>query len=100
MVQEGHLLAVFNSAHRVMKAESILKALGLPILLIPAPRLLQTDCALALRFTEEDRAPIMQALEREQLLPAFVSRYQGGMFVTAWTNEDGDGNRKQGDDAS
>ena len=88
MVQEGHLLAVFNSAHRVMKAESVLKGLGLPILLIPAPRLLQTDCGLALRFTEDDRVAVMEALQRERLLPAFISVYQNGAFVTTWVNED------------
>ena len=84
MLQEGHLLAVFNSAHRVMKAESRLKALGLPILLIPAPRQLQTDCGLAIRFTEEERADIMAALEQEKLLPEFISRYEGERFVTIW----------------
>ena len=87
MVQEGHLLAVFNSGHRVMKAEGILKALELPVLLIPAPRQLQTDCGLALRFCEDARERIMQTLEREDLLPAFVSVYRGGVFVTTWVNE-------------
>ena len=87
MVQEGHLLAVFNSGHRVMKAEGVLKALGLPVLLIPAPRQLQTDCGLALRFSEDAREEIMQVLERESLLPAFVSQYTGGEFVTFWVNE-------------
>jgi hypothetical protein len=90
MVQEGDLLAVFNSGHRVMKAEGILKALGLPVLLIPAPRQLQTDCGLALRFSEDARERIMQALEREELLPAFVSAYRGGLYVTTWVNETGD----------
>jgi hypothetical protein len=88
MIQEGHLLAVFNSAHRVMRAESRLKALGLPILLIPAPRQLQTDCGLALRFTEEGRADVMAALEREKLLPEFVSHFCGERFVTVWTAAD------------
>ena len=90
MVQEGHLLAVFNSGHRVMKAEGILKDLGLGVLLIPAPRQLQTDCGLALRFCEDERERIMQALEREDLLPTFVSAYQGGQYVTTWVNETGD----------
>jgi hypothetical protein len=90
MVQEGHLLAVFNSGHRVMKAEGILKALELPVLLIPAPRQLQTDCGLALRFNEDDRERIMQVLEREGLLPAFVSAFRGGQYVTTWLNETGD----------
>lgn len=84
MVQEGHLLAVFNSAHRVMKAENLLKSLGLPILLIPAPRQLQTDCGLAIRFGEEDRAGVITALEREELLPEFISQYQSGNFVLVW----------------
>jgi len=88
MIQEGHLLAVFNSAHRVMKAESRLKTLGLPILLIPAPRQLQTDCGLALRFSEEDRVGIMDALEQEKLLPEFVSRYEAGNFITIWSFAD------------
>lgn len=87
MVQEGHLLAVFNSGHRVMKAEGILKTLGLPVLLIPAPRQLQTDCGLALRFSEDAREQIMQALEREGLLPAFVSQCRDGGFVTVWGDD-------------
>jgi len=99
MVREGHLLAVFNSGHRAMKAENILKALGLGILLIPAPRQLQTECGLALRFTEDEREAIMQALEREGLLPAFVSRFQDGTFVTIWTSEDSEHDHTQGDDA-
>lgn len=87
MVQEGHLLAVFNSAHRVMQAEAALKALGVPVLLIPAPRRLQTDCGLALRFTRDDHAAIMATLEREELLPAFVSELRNGTFVVVWTGE-------------
>jgi hypothetical protein len=88
MVQEGHLLAVFNSAHRVMKAESLLKARNMPILLIPAPRKLLTDCGLALRFTEDDRESIMKVLESEGLLPEFLTRLEEGKFVTIWTCPD------------
>jgi hypothetical protein len=86
MVQEGHLLAVFNSAHRVMKAESLLKARNMPILLIPAPRKLLTDCGLALRFTEDARESIMEVLEGEGLLPEFLTRFEAGKFVTIWSS--------------
>lgn len=81
MVQEGDYLAVFNSAHRVMKAESILKSRGLSILLIPAPRQLMTDCGLALRFGPEIRDEVMRILSEEQLLPAFVNRFNGGRYL-------------------
>ncbi len=80
MVQEGDFLAVFNSAHRVMKAESILKARGIPILLIPAPRQLMTDCGLALRINPGNRDEVMKVLEQEKLQPAFVNRLMGGIY--------------------
>ena len=86
MIEEGHLLAVFNSAHRVMKAENILKSLNLPILLIPAPRKLLTDCGLAIRFSEDIQDRIMETLANERLLPEFVTRYSSGKFITVWTD--------------
>ena len=81
MVQEGDYLAVFNSAHRVMKAENILKARGFSILLIPAPRQLMTDCGLALRIGPGIRDEVMQVLADEQLLPAFVNKFSGGRYL-------------------
>lgn len=87
MIQEGHLLAVFNSAHRVMKAEDVLKKLGLKVLLIPAPRALSTDCGLALRFGDEENDNIMTVLSSEKLLPAFVCRrVSGDKYETVWEN--------------
>jgi Protein of unknown function (DUF3343) len=80
MVQEGDYLAVFNSAHRVMKAENLLKSRGLPILLIPAPRQLMTDCGLALRFGHEIKDEVLRVLVQEQLQPAFVNRYVAGIY--------------------
>jgi len=80
MVQEGDYLAVFNSAHRVMKAESLLKARGLSILLIPAPRQLMTDCGLALRIAPEIKDEVIRVLTQEELQPAFVNRFVGGIY--------------------
>jgi len=80
MVREGDYLAVFNSAHRVMKAESVLKSLGFAILLIPAPRQLMTDCALALRISPDIKDDVLHALEQEQLAPALIKRFIGGQY--------------------
>lgn len=89
MIQEGHLLAVFNSSHRVMKAEHLLKGLGLAILLIPAPRALSTDCGLAIRFSSDEHSSIMLALDKDKLLPAFVCRrINDGKYETIWNNEE------------
>lgn len=81
MIKEGDFLAVFNSAHRVMKAESILKSRGLPILLIPAPRQLMTDCGLALRFAPDMKDDVLRVLSEEKLLPAFINKYINGAYV-------------------
>jgi len=80
MVQEGDYLAVFNSAHRVMKAETILKSRNLPVILIPAPRQLQTDCGLALRFNNEIYTLVLQYLSSEDLLPVFITRFINGVY--------------------
>ncbi len=82
MVQEGDYLAVFNSAHRVMKAENLLKSYGIDILLIPAPRELMTDCGLALRIAPDFKDSVLTILAREQLAPAFVTRFVNGSYQT------------------
>lgn len=69
MVNDGDYVAIFNSIHRVMKAEKLLKERGLPILLIPAPRTLKSDCGLALRYAATDRPAVEQVLAEEGLLP-------------------------------
>lgn len=82
MVQDGQYLAVFNSAHRIMKAEDLLKSKGIKVLLIPAPRAMQTDCGLAIRFDKDQHNEIMAALKAENLLPAFISRMENGVYIT------------------
>jgi hypothetical protein len=82
MVNEGQYLAVFNSTHRVLKAEDLLKKKGLPIMLIPAPRAVQADCGLAIRFDENQLATVMNLLTAAQLLPAFLCQLQNDLFIT------------------
>lgn len=82
MVQDGQYLAVFNSTHRVLKAEGLLKAAGLPILLIPAPRTVQADCGLAIRFNPEEQNAVLALLTREDLLPAFLCRLEQETYLT------------------
>ncbi len=74
MVNEGEYIAVFNSIHRVMKAESCLKEKRLPILLIPAPRSVSSDCGLAIRYGEADRMAVETLLGGADLAPEMVYR--------------------------
>ena len=91
MIQNGQLLAVFNSAHRVMKAENILKTCGLPILLIPAPRALSTDCGLAIRYDSDLDDIVLQALTSENMLPTVIYRKESdSIYEPVWRNENSD----------
>jgi len=81
MVRENDFIAVFHSIHRVMKAEKILKGAGVPILLIPAPREISSDCGLALRYTPEETERVRDLLASQGLPPAEVYQYQEGKFV-------------------
>lgn len=80
-VVEGQYLAVFNSTHRVLKAEALLKNIGIPIMLIPAPRAVQADCGLALRFDQDYRERVIQLLGSHHLLPAFLCQLLNGQYI-------------------
>jgi hypothetical protein len=81
MVKDGDYVAVFNNIHRVMKAEKILKEKRLNMLLIPAPRTLQSDCGLAIRYTEADRNAIEGQLREADLEPEEIYRKDGEEFT-------------------
>lgn len=88
MIQKNQYLAVFNSAHRVMKAENILKRHGVEILLIPAPRALSTDCGLAICYNSDLNEIVLQALTTEKLLPAIIYQKESdSVYQPIWCNE-------------
>lgn len=80
MVREGDYIAIFNSIHRVMEAERLLKDRGLKILLIPAPRALAADCGLAIRYDETTRTEVETALCEKGLMPRDLYRKSGETF--------------------
>jgi hypothetical protein len=89
MVHNDQLLAVFNSSHRVMKAENILKRYGLAIILIPAPRALSTDCGLAIKYNSDLYENVLKTLSSEKLLPEFIYRKDSNShYERIWINED------------
>ena len=81
MVKDGDFIAIFNSIHRVMKVEKLLKERRIPILLIPVPRTLKSDCGLALRYAATDQQAVESLLAEEQLMPEEVYVKKGEDFV-------------------
>ncbi len=81
MVNDGDYVAIFNSIHRVMRAEKLLKERRLPILLIPAPRTLKSDCGLALRYGAADRSAVEEALAAAEVVPEEVYVKKGDGYV-------------------
>lgn len=81
MVNEGDFVAIFNSVHRVMKAEKLLKKERVPMLLIPAPRSLSSDCGLAIRYAAADRSRTEYLLNEASLLPEEIYLKEGDRFV-------------------
>ena len=80
MVADGDFVAVFQSIHKVMKAEKLLKEKKLPVLLIPEPRALTSDCGLALRYGPDAREAVEEVLAGALLIPADLYVKQGETF--------------------
>jgi len=80
VVRDKDLVAIFNSIHRVLKAEKLLKEAGAEFLLIPVPRQLSSDCGLALRIAPEHRRDVFAVLAANDLEPAELYRKEGDVF--------------------
>lgn len=80
MVKEGDLVAIFHSIHRVMAAEKLLKQERAEILVIPVPRQLTSDCGLAIRYPETERARVDSILAAAGLTAAEIYRREGGNY--------------------
>jgi hypothetical protein len=80
VLKDGDYVAIFNSIHRVMEAERLLKGKQLKILLIPAPRALAADCGLAIRYAQEMRSEVEGALAEAGLMPRELYRKSGENF--------------------
>jgi hypothetical protein len=80
VVNDGDCVAIFHSIHRVMKAEKVLKARKLQILLIPVPRQLASDCGLAIRFNLGLREAVEAALAEAGLAVAGIWLKEQGKF--------------------
>ena len=80
MVEDGDCVAIFQSIHKVMKAEKVLKQLKLKILLIPVPRQLTSDCGLAIRFPLELLSSIEEALAAAGLVVTELWQKRDGSF--------------------
>jgi len=81
VVNDGDCVAIFNSIHRVMKAEKVLKGKKLGILLIPVPRQLTSDCGLAIRFAAELRGEVEATLAAAGLAISEIWQKQYDSFV-------------------
>jgi hypothetical protein len=80
VVKDGDYVAIFNSVHRVMEAERLLKDKHLKMLLIPAPRALAADCGLAIRYAQDVRSEVEAVLAEAGLLPRELYRKSGENF--------------------
>ncbi|MDH3998019.1 MAG: DUF3343 domain-containing protein [Desulfuromonadales bacterium] len=80
MVKENDYVAIFHSIHRVLKAEKLLKQKDIDFLLIPVPRQLTSDCGLALRFSPEQKATLLDILTAEELCPVELHQRSGDGF--------------------
>jgi len=80
VVKDGDYVAIFNSVHRVMEAERLLKDKHLKMLLIPAPRALAADCGLAIRYAQDVRSEVEAVLAQAGLLPRELYRKSGENF--------------------
>ena len=68
---------LFESVHRVMKAEKLLKGKGIKIDLIPVPREISSDCGVAIELSEESEEKALLILRENRM--SVVECYARGL---------------------
>ena len=58
---------LFESVHRVMKAEKILKEKGIEVDLIPVPREISSDCGVAVELSKESEEEALLILKESKI---------------------------------
>ncbi len=64
-VGAGYVVYLFPSANYVMKAEKILKGLGISYKIIPVPRHLSSDCGVCLRISRDQQERVGEVLREK-----------------------------------
>jgi len=65
-------IILFHNSSSAMKAEAILKKVGLATRLVPTPRELSSDCGVALRFSWENKEEVALKLTEAHVINAGI----------------------------
>jgi|RifCSPlowO2_12_1023861.scaffolds.fasta_scaffold30457_3 hypothetical protein len=70
-------IAIFNTTHQTLKAEKLLKGLGIRIRPVPKPTWISSACGLALEFYLEDQEEIVSLCQKNSLGLQGIYRLEG-----------------------
>ncbi len=74
-------ILAFGSAHKALKAESILKKAGVKFKLLPAPKVLVPYCDLVISVAEADYKETLKALKASAQTLKAVYRKEGEEYA-------------------
>ncbi|MFQ5976262.1 MAG: DUF3343 domain-containing protein [Candidatus Hydrothermarchaeales archaeon] len=70
-------IVVFNTTHQTLKAEKLLKSLGIRIRPVPKPTWISSACGLALEFYLRDQEEILSLCQKNSLDLQGIYRLEG-----------------------
>ena len=74
-------VGTFHATYAVLKAEKILKRLGVTVKMIPVPRQISSNCGISIRFDCSEMDRITGALSSlEEDLEGFYRQLDGGGY--------------------
>ena len=74
-------ILVFQTTHRTLQAENILKKEKIKIKIVLKPRSITTDCGLAIRFNTEDKDIIFKIIKNNNLSLMGVYNRSGEKWI-------------------
>lgn len=78
MLATGDRLITFDSTHHALRAETLLEAAGIEIMIIPTPRELSASCGLAISYRGDDATRLATILRDSGIQVGGRYRILGG----------------------
>ena len=69
---KDYYIVIFPSTHLALRAERVAQEAGIPVIMIPVPRHISTDCNMGMRVSSERRDSLRALLSSEGIECTFM----------------------------
>ena len=77
---DNYYIITFENTHGAISGESILKAIGINVVVMPTPTFITKSCGISLKVKEEDLEKVKELIKEEKLKIKGIYMKENSLF--------------------